>query len=333
MIPETFRCYLVRKTGKGPIEGKIEYCPTTDLPQGEVLVRVAYSSLNYKDALAATGHPGVARRFPHLPGIDAAGTVVTSSSDGFRPGDEVFVTGYELGVQRWGGWAEYVRVPAEWVLPRPAGLSLEETMILGTAGLTAGLSVRALRQHDVMPESGEVVVTGATGGVGTLAVRLLAKLGYSIVAVSGKQDKEAWVRQQGATRVVRREEMCDESKEPLLPARWAGAVDTVGGTILATLLRSMRNRGCVAACGSVAGAEVPITGCPFVLRGVTLAGIDSVWCSKPRREEIWHRLAGEWQLDDLTSVRTVIGLEEVGDYVPKILAGQITGRVVVDVSG
>ena len=333
MIPDTFRCYLVRKTGKGHVEGKLEDCPTLDLPPGEVLVRVAYSSLNYKDALAATGHPGVVRRFPHVPGIDAAGTVVTSSSGGFRQGDEVLVTGYELGAERWGGWAEYVRVPAEWVLPRPAGLSLEETMILGTAGLTAGLSVRALRQHDVMPESGEVVVTGATGGVGTMAVRLLAKLGYSIVAVSGKQDKEAWLRQQGATRVLRREEMCDESNEPLLPARWAGAVDTVGGTMLATLLRSMRNRGCVTSCGSVGGAEVPMSGCPFVSRGVTLAGIDSVWCSKPRREEIWNRLSGEWKLDDLTSIRTVIGLEEVGDYVPKILAGQITGRVVVDVPG
>ena len=190
-----------------------------------------------------------------------------------------------------------------------------------------------VRHHDVMPESGEVVVTGATGGVGTMTVRLLAKLGYSIVAVSGKQDKQGWLRQQGATRIVRREEMCDQSNNPLLPARWAGAVDTVGGIMLATLLRSMRNRGCVASCGSVGGAELPVTDRPFVLRGVTLAGIDSAWCSKPRREEIWNRLADEWKLDDLISIPTVIGLEEVGDYVPKLLAGQMTGRGVVDLSG
>ncbi|MHC4400759.1 MAG: YhdH/YhfP family quinone oxidoreductase [Planctomycetota bacterium] len=330
MTPDAFRCYLVRKTGKGEIAGGLDRRPTFELPAGDVLIRVAYSSLNYKDALAARGHPGVARRFPHVPGIDAAGTVQESSSADFRPGDKVLVTSYELGAERWGGWADYVRVPADWVLPLPKGLSLEESMILGTAGLTAGLCVRALRHHEIAPESGEVVVTGATGGVGTLAVRLLAKLGYVVVAVSGKAEKHEWLRRQGAARVVTRKEMLDPSNRPLLSARWAGAVDTVGGAMLATLLRSMRSEGCVASCGLVGGDKLATTVYPFILRGVTLAGIDSAWCPRVRREEIWHRLAIDWKLDGLTSIRTVIQPEQIGDYVGQILSGQITGRVIID---
>ena len=331
MSPDAMQCYLVRKQGKDKIEAGVERRPAYDLPPGDVLIRVACSSLNYKDALAATGHPGVARKFPHVPGVDAAGEVLQSSSAAFRPGDKVVVTSYELGVERWGGWAELVRVPAEWVLPLPAGLSPEESMILGTAGLAAGLCVRALEHHEVTPESGEVAVTGATGGVGILAVKLLSKLGYSVVAVSGKPEKRAWLEEHGARRVVGREEMLDESKRPLLAARFAGAVDTVGGNMLTTLIRSTRNDACIASCGLVGGAELVATVYPFILRGVTLAGIDSAWCPRPRRETIWNRLAGEWRLDGLDAIATRIRLEDVGDHVPRILAGQVTGRTVIGV--
>jgi putative YhdH/YhfP family quinone oxidoreductase len=303
-----------------------------ELAAGDVLIRVAYSSLNYKDALAATGHPGITRSFPHVPGVDVAGAVVESSSPSLWPGDEVVVTGYELGVERWGGWAEYVRVPAEWVLPLPDGLSMEESMIIGTAGLTAAMCVRALKQHEVKPDSGEVVVTGATGGVGSIAVKLMAKLGYSVVAVSGKSEKHSWLTELGAARIVSRAEVVNESKKPLLSTRWAGAVDTVGGDTLATLLRSTKPAGCVAACGLVGGADLSLTVYPFILRGVTLEGIDSVWCARGRRTETWRRLAQEWKLDGLDSICSRIKLQEVDDYVPRILAGEITGRIVIDLS-
>jgi putative YhdH/YhfP family quinone oxidoreductase len=332
MIPDTMKCFLVRKTGKDEIQAGIDSRPVFELPPGDVLIRVAYSSLNYKDALAATGHRGVARSFPHVPGVDAAGVVVESSASSFRPGDKVLVTGYELGVERWGGWAEYVRVSADWVLPLPDGLSMKESMIIGTAGLTAAMCVHALEQHEVKPESGEVVVTGATGGVGSIAVKLLAKLGYSVAAVSGKSDRHSWLRELGAARVMSRTEVMDKKKRPLLPARWAGAVDTVGGDMLATLLRSSKLAGCVAVCGLVGGADLSLTVYPFILRGVTLAGIDSVWCARDRRTEVWRRLAQEWKLDGLDSICTKIELQDIDDYVPRILAGEVTGRIVIDLS-
>jgi len=324
------RCCLVRKTGKDEIQAGVDSRPLFELPPGDVLIRVACSSLNYKDALAATGHPGIARSFPHVPGVDAAGVVVESSSASFQPGDEVLVTGYELGVERWGGWAEYVRVPAEWVLPLPDGLSMEESMTIGTAGFTAAMCVRALEQHEVKPGSGDVVVTGATGGVGSIAVKLLAKLGYSVVAVTGKLEKQSWLTELGATRVMSRAKVMEERKSPLLPARWAGAVDTVGGNMLAALLRSTKLAGCVAACGLVGGADLSLTVYPFILRGVTLAGIDSVWCSRDRRTETWQRLAQEWKLDGLDSICTRIKLHEVDAYVRRILLGDIVGRIVID---
>jgi putative YhdH/YhfP family quinone oxidoreductase len=330
MIPETFRCYLVKKTGKEQIEAAVERRPSFELPAGEVVIQVAYSALNYKDALAATGHPGVARSFPHVPGIDVAGTVLEGRSPGITPGTEVVATSYELGVERWGGWAELVRVPAAWVLPLPEGLTLRQSMILGTGGLTAGLCVRGLRYQGVMPDAGEVVVTGATGGVGSLAVQLLAKLGYSVVAVSGKAERHDWLKQLGAARVVTRDEMIDDSSRPLLSAHFAGAVDTVGGKMLATLLRSVKHDGCVACCGLVGGAELSTTVYPFILRGVTLAGIDSAWCPRERRLEIWNHLSGDWRLDGLDELATDVSLEELEKLVPRILEGRLSGRTVVE---
>jgi putative YhdH/YhfP family quinone oxidoreductase len=325
------RCYLVKKTGKDQIESGVESRPLRELPPGEVLVEVAYSSLNYKDAMAAQGHPGVARKFPHVPGIDAAGTVVESSASSVRVGDQGLVTSYELGVERWGGWSQYVRVPADWIVPLPDGLSLADSMSLGTAGLTAGLCMRALERHGVDPGAGEVVVTGATGGVGSLAVTLLAKIGYTVVAISGKRERDDWLQSLGAARVVARDEILDESKRPLLKARWAGAVDTVGGEMLASLLRATKNEGCVAACGVVAGAEINTTVYPFILRGVTLRGIDSAWCPRQRRREVWQLLAGAWKPDSLSSITQMIGLNELQGAVQQVLAGAHVGRTVIDV--
>jgi putative YhdH/YhfP family quinone oxidoreductase len=251
-----FSCYLVRKIGKDQIEASLERRPMHELPDGDVLIRVEYSSLNYKDALAATGHAGVARKFPHVPGIDAAGTIVESCTPEFQKGTQVFVTGCDLGAGRWGGWAEYVRVPAEWVIPLPEGMTLEEAMRFGTAGFTAALSVAALQHHGLSPNSGEIVVTGATGGVGSIAVQLLAGLGYSVTGVTGKADRHEWLRRLGARNIASRAEVDVQGGNPLLSARWAGAVDTVGGNTLATLLRTTHIGGCVTACGLVGGADL-----------------------------------------------------------------------------
>lgn len=327
-----FNCYLVSKGEKDQVTAGMNRCDLADLPEGDVLIRVAFSSLNYKDALAATGRPGVARKFPHVPGIDAAGEIAESRVPQFRPGQKVLVTGYDLGAGRWGGWADYVRVPAEWVIPLPEGLSLIDSMRLGTAGFTAALSVDALKRHEIAANSGEIVVTGATGGVGCLAVRMLAKLGYAVVAVTGKQNKHDWLKELGARRVISRQDVDVQGGNPLLKAVWAGAVDTVGANTLATILRSTEIGGCVTACGLVGGTELHTTVFPFILRGVTLCGIDTGWCSRERRLEIWRHLATDWKPDGLAELSQTVDLKDVAAPVARILAGEIVGRTVVRVS-
>lgn len=328
-MPEQFRCYLIEKTADGMTTSSVSPRMTSELPVGEVTIRVAWSSLNYKDALSATGQAGITRQFPHIPGIDAAGVVAESTSPEYPVGTEVIATGHELGVERWGGWAEFVRVPAAWLVKRPAGLTLEEAMTIGTAGFTAAQCVQALIHAGVTPERGPIVVTGATGGVGSMAVQLLAQLGYEVTAVSGKRDRVEWLKRLGAKAVIDRETFLQVPNRPLLSATWAGGVDTVGGTILTTLLRSVSHRGCVAACGVVGGAELPLTVYPFILRGISLAGIDSAWCPKPQRAEIWNRLATDWKPQHLTDSQTVISLEQVGPAVEQILKGHLAGRTVV----
>ena len=330
MTPSTsFPAYMVRKTTDGRVAAGVEAIALDDLPAGDVLIRVAYSSLNYKDALACQGHPGVVRSFPHVPGVDCAGTVVESESADYQPGDEVLVTGYELGAGHWGGFAAYVRVPNEWIVRLPAGLPLRDAMIYGTAGFTAAQCITAIVEHGIDPERGPVVVTGSTGGVGSLAVAILAKLGYDVAAVTGKREQHDWLRRLGARTILGRDELVDTSDRPLLSARWAAAVDTVGGRPLSTLLRSIDHRGCVAACGLVAGAELALTVYPFILRGVTLAGIDSAKCPRPQRLEMWQKLAGPWRVDHLDRIADEITLDELPDRVQRILAGQIVGRTIV----
>jgi len=304
-----------------------------DLPENDLLVRVHWSSLNYKDALSATGNKGVTRRYPHTPGVDAAGVVVESRVDEFRPGDEVIVTSYDLGMNTPGGWAEFVRVPAGWAVPLPAGLSLRESMIYGTAGLTAGLALTRMEENGLTPEQGEVLVTGATGGLGSMAVGILARAGYHVVAATGKMDEEDMLRGLGAAQVIHRDEVRDEGNRPLLSGRWAAAVDTVGGAYLAGILKAVKYGGAVASCGLVASPELPTTVYPFILRAVSLLGIDSQSAPMDVRRRVWHKLAGPWRLEGLESVAHERRLEDLEPEIERILRGEQRGRVVVRLAG
>jgi putative YhdH/YhfP family quinone oxidoreductase len=321
------RAYVVRRDAGGQVSSELDAVPREALPEGDLTVRVHWSSMNYKDALAATGHPGVAPKLPHVPGIDAAGVVVECPGGQFAPGQSVIVTGYELGAPRWGGWAELIRVPPEWAVPLPPTLTEREAMIYGTAGFTAAQSVMALQRHGITSDAGEVVVTGASGGVGSVAVGILAKLGYRAVAASGKGAEI--LKQLGAARIIGRADVDDRSGKPLLAAKWAAAVDGVGGNTLATLLRTTSHRGCVAAYGLVGGADLAVSLYPFLLRGVALYGIDSAQCPLPERREVWHRLAGPWKLPQLAALADEITPEQLGPYVRKMLNGETVGRVVV----
>lgn len=329
MADKTFRCYLVDKDADGRVHGELARRSIDELPAGDVLISVAFSSLNYKDALGAKGHPGVNKVFPYIPGVDAAGTVVQSASSDLAEGDRVLVTGFEMGMNRWGGLAGYVRVPRDWVVPVPAGLSLYESMALGTAGLTAALSVHALQVHGISPERGEVVVTGASGGVGSVAVALLGKLGYRVAAITGKASAHEYLRALGATEILGRDAVTDTSGKPLLSGRWSGAIDTVGGGILATVIASMRHGGCIAACGNVAGGELRTSVFPFILRGITLTGIDTAVCPTALRHLSWKRLGGDWKPDQLDRIGHGIELDDLPARIDEILAGQIVGRTVV----
>ncbi len=329
-MPTPFKCLLVQKDSSGIARRSVTPLTTDQLPPGDVLIRVEHSSLNYKDALAATGRPGVSKLNPLVPGIDAAGIVVESASPNFQSGQSVAITGFGFGVEQFGGYAEYARAPADWVVPLPAGLSPRESMIMGTAGFTAAMSVFALERHSVLPGGGPILVTGASGGVGTIAVALLAKAGYEVHAASGKTAAADLLKQLGAARLLNREAVLDSSTRPMLTAHWAGAIDTVGGPILATVVRSIQPRGCVACCGLTAGADLPLTVYPFILRGVTLAGIDSVFCPMPERLALWARLASDWKILDLERlVSKTVALDQLDEPINAILAGQITGRVVV----
>jgi len=330
MSDTTFRALVVSRTGEKTYSREVTERTISDLPEGEVLVRVRYSSLNFKDGLSCIGNPGVTRNYPHTPGVDASGEVVESSDSRFKVGDSVIVTGYDLGMNTSGGFGQYIRVPADWVVPLPEELSFKDAMIYGTAGYTAALSAHALQKYGVTPEQGEIAVTGSTGGVGSVAVALLAHLGYNVVASTGKKDETEFLQDLGAAEIIGREDVNDESKKPLLRERWAGAVDTVGGTTLASLLKATKRGGAVAATGLVASSDLPTTVFPFILRGVSLLGIDSGFTPTNLRREIWSKLAGVWKFPQLEQLTIDCTLETLDPEIDKILAGGQRGRVVVD---
>jgi putative YhdH/YhfP family quinone oxidoreductase len=329
----TFRALVVSEHRDGAFTREVNERRLDDLPANDTLIRVRYSSLNYKDALSATGNKGVSRNYPHTPGIDAAGEVVETASASLKVGDKVIVTGYDLGMNTAGGFAAYIRVPASWVVPMPLDLNARDAMTIGTAGFTAALCMDQLQRHEIHPAMGEVLVTGATGGVGCIAVALLARLGYRAVAATGKADAHGWLRQLGAADVVGRAEVDDESGRPMLRERWAGVVDTVGGNILATAIKSTRRRGCITACGLTQSNELHTTVFPFILRGVTLQGIDSAETPMALRMQLWQKLAGEWKPgnDVLDAIRIECELNDLNPFIEDILHGRIRGRVVVRV--
>ncbi|MGL4867893.1 MAG: YhdH/YhfP family quinone oxidoreductase, partial [Cetobacterium sp.] len=285
-------------------------------------------SLNYKDALSSTGNKGVTRNYPHTPGIDAAGVVVESGNENIKVGAEVIVTGYDFGMNTSGGYQEYIRVPAEWVIQLPKEMSLKESMIYGTAGLTAAISVyKLIVKGDVKPEDGEILVTGSTGGVGSVAIKILKKLGYEVVAITGKAEDDYLIKI-GAKRVLNRDEFNDTSR-PMLRGVYAGAIDTVGGNILSTVIKSLKYNGVVTACGNAAGISFESSVFPFILRGVTLYGVDSVEISRAERDLLWNKLATEWKIDNLDEIVNEIGLEGLSEKIDNILSGKNVGRVLV----
>jgi alcohol dehydrogenase len=331
---ESIRAFVARSTDAGT-RGAVEEVALEALPAGDVTIAVEYSSLNYKDALAATGQNKVAGRYPHVPGIDAAGTVAESSDPAWTAGTRVLVTGYDFGALRWGGWARYARVPAAWVVRIPEALSTFEAMAIGTAGFTAALGLEALARNGTTPDRGPIVVTGATGGVGSLAVDMFASAGYRVVAVTGKADRHDWLRTLGAAEILPREAVslaADANPRPLLPARWAGALDNVGGATLEALVRGTQIGGNVALCGLVGGPDYRGTVMPFILRGVGLLGITSSNTGMPVRQHLWQRLATDLRPRHLADAARTVPLEDLPAEIDRMLAGQAFGRVVVPIA-
>ena len=325
-----FKAIMITKDDAG-YRAELQEVDEARLPEGDVTVRVAYSTLNYKDALAITGKSPVVRSFPMVPGIDFAGTVEASSHPEFKAGDAVVLNGWGVGEVHWGGLAQKARVKGDWLIPLPAAFTPRQAMAIGTAGYTAMLCVMALERHGLKPDMGEILVTGASGGVGSVAVALLAARGYRVVASNGKAQEADYLKSLGAAEIVDRAQFSSPGK-PLAKERWAGAVDTVGSHTLANVCASMKYRGVVAACGLAQGMDFPSSVAPFILRGVTLAGVDSVYCPKPERLEAWQRLARELDPAKLEAITAEIALGEAIAKAPELLAGKVRGRIVVDVN-
>lgn len=326
---ENYKALVIRETEEG-FTREIETVSRNFLPDNDVLIRVKYAGLNYKDALSASGNKGVTRKYPHTPGVDASGVVEESRDERFKPGQEVIVTSYDLGMNTKGGFAEYISVPGDWIVPLPNGMTLKEAMVMGTAAYTAALALYKMEICGQNPEMGEVVVTGASGGVGSMAVSILKKKGYRVIASSGKTEYYDWLMEIGAKRCINREEVSDESGRPLLSPTWAGGIDTVGGNTLATLLKRCDRNGSVATCGLVASPKLETTVFPFILNGVNLLGVDSAETPYALRKEIWNRLATDLKPDTLDKMEKLVKLEEIPGYMDEILEGETIGRVVCE---
>jgi len=330
----SFKAFRVSESENGFQHAIVER-QLEDLPAGDVVIKVEYSSVNYKDALSASGNRGVTRNYPHTPGIDAAGVVESSSDKRFQPGDQVIVMGYDLGMNTDGGFAEKIRVPAGWVIHRPDQLSSEDAMVFGTAGFTAAMSVDTLLQVGIAPQQGPVLVTGATGGVGIIAIWLLHNMGFEVVAASGKPDQEALLKMAGASRIISRDELLENANRPMLKPQWAAAIDTVGGAVLSNVIKAIQYGGSVACCGMVAGNDLNTSVFPFILRGVNLLGVDSVELPIDVKEDIWNLIGREWLYPGFTAFKqqtvTSIGLDQLSDVLTSLIEGKHSGRHIVKI--
>ncbi len=326
----TFKALVVEETASGDYESSVKDKLIADLPQGELLIKVIFSGLNYKDALSASGHKGITRRYPHTPGIDAAGIIVDSEHADFSTGEEVIVTGYDLGMNTSGGFAQYIRVPAKWAIHKPVNLSLKECMIIGTSGFTAASAINEFIRYGIQPKSGKILVTGGSGAVGSMAVAMLATAGYRVVASSDKPEATSFLKELGAEEVIGRNETDDRSDRPLLPPRWIAALDTVGGNILSTVIRSTAERGIVTNCGMLAGNKLDVSVFPFILRAVRLVGIASAETGMPKRLEIWNLISERLNPITLDKIQHTISLHEVPVILKKMLNSSLTGKYIVE---
>ncbi len=328
----SFTALIVDKDEEGTISQSIETLDDSRLPEGDVIVDIAFSTLNYKDGLCITGKGGLVRTFPHVPGIDFAGTVAQSTDSRYKVGDPVILTGWRVGEAWWGGYATKASVKADWLVPMPDGMSARHAMAIGTAGLTSMMAIMALEDHGLAPDKGEVLVTGAAGGVGSVAVSILSHLGYDVAAVTGRPETADYLKGLGANTIIPRQELTEENKRPLESERWAGTIDAVGGNMLARVLKQTKAGGSVASIGLAGGAAVPsFTVVPFLLRGVNLLGIDSVTCPYDRRVEAWRRLVTEMPMDRLEPMIVEHGMSDLPALGPAILKGQVKGRALIDI--
>lgn len=319
---------LVVSEKEGKYIQEVKELNTRDLPKGDVLIQVHYSSLNYKDALSAVGNKGVTKNYPHTPGIDAAGIVIESESENFGVGEEVVVSGYDLGMNTPGGYGRFIRVPAEWVVKLPENLTMKEAMIIGTAGFTAGISINRLTEL-VKPADGRIIVSGATGGVGSVALSILSKLGYETVAVSGKESEYPFIESLGAGGIISRTDFLALDKKPILSSKYAGGIDTVGGVILENIIKSLKPLGVVTTCGSVSGTELNMSVFPFILRGISLIGVSAQNYPMELRAKLWEKIADEWKPTNLMNIYNEITLHELPDAISQILKGGLKGRTVI----
>lgn len=327
-----FKALLITENEDKSFSKNIVTKDISELPAGDILIKVEYSSLNYKDALSSIGNKGVTRKYPHTPGIDAAGIVSESNSNNFKTGDKVIVTGYDLGMNTAGGYGQFIRVPSDWVVRLPENLTLKESMIYGTAGFTAALSVYKLINSGITPDDGEILVTGATGGVGSTAIALLNKLGYNVIAATGKSEEKEMLQSLGAKNIINRIDIDDLSGRAMLKSRWAGVIDTVGGNILSSAIKTTNYGGAVTCCGNVLSDEFVSSVYPFILRGITLFGIDSVMCKMDLRNKIWNHLSNDWKPNNLGFNINEVSLNNLNENIELMLNGKHKGRTIVNLN-
>ncbi len=330
MENKSFKAFVVEEVD-GSFKGSLKTKSIDELPEGDLVVKVTYSSLNYKDALSASGNKGVSKNYPHTPGIDAVGVVVESENPEFKIDDKVIVTSYDLGMNTAGGFGQYIRVPSKWAVKLPETLNMKESMIFGTAGFTAGMSVLRLAEL-VKPEDGDIIVSGSTGGVGSLSVAMLAKLGYSVKAITGKESAKEYLQSLGSKEIILRKDFEELASRPMLKPICAGAIDTVGGVILENIIKSTSLAGAVTCCGNVASPKINLTVFPFILRGVTLIGIDSQNCPMNYRKRVWDKLSTDWKLPQIMDNFEEIGFDELQDKIDIMLKGKSKGRIVLNLS-